>query len=83
MPHSLIKRLTPDAVDWQLGLVTVPRRHKGKGAKGRTLKLTDAGLAALEHFAALECWGQFSNRSMIKSFHRACKAAGVPNARCV
>jgi integrase len=77
LPHSLIKRLTPASVDWQLGTVTVPRRHKGRGVKSRTLKLTDAGLAALEHFAALECWGPFSNSSMIKSFHRACETANV------
>lgn len=81
LPHALIKRLTPESVDWQLGTVTVPRRNKGKGTKSRTLKLTDAGLAALRHFAELECWGQFSNSSMIKSFQRACVAAGVPKAR--
>jgi integrase len=81
LPHSLIKRLTPEAIDWRLGTVTVPRRHKGRGVKARTLKLTDAGLAALARFADLECRGPFSNSSMIKSFHRACKAAGVPLAR--
>ena len=81
LPHSLVKQLTPGCVDWQLGLVTVPRRHKGRGVKARTLKLTDAGLAALQHFSVLECWGPFSNSSMIKSFHRACVAAGYPKAR--
>jgi len=48
------------------------------GAESRTLKLPDAGLAALQHFAELECWGPFFNSSMIKSFHRACVAAGLP-----
>ena len=48
------------------------------GAKSRTLKLTDAGLAALQHFAELECWGPIFSSSMIKSFHRACVAAGLP-----
>lgn len=81
LPQSLLKRLTADMVDWRAGTVTVPRRRKGKGAHGRTLKLTDAGLAALEHFAALDAWGPFSNSSMIKSFHRACDAAGVPRCR--
>jgi integrase len=77
LPHALIKKLTPEAIDWRLGTVTVPRRHKGRGVKSRTLKLTDAGLAALRHFADLDCWGPFSNSSMIKSFQRACKAANV------
>lgn len=77
LPHSLIKRLTPDSVDWRAGVITVPRRHKGKGVKSRTMQLTAAGLDALERFAELECWGSFSNSSMIKSFHRACKAAHV------
>jgi integrase len=81
LPHSLLKRLTPDYVDWRLGTITVPRRHKGKGVKTRILKLTDAGLAALRHFAELDCWGPFSNSSMIKSFQRACVAAKVPKVR--
>jgi len=54
LPHALVKRLTPASVAWQVGVVTVPRRNKGKGAKSRPLKLTDAGLAALRHFAELE-----------------------------
>ena len=32
-------------------------------------------------FADLECWGAFSNSSMIKSFHRACSTAGFAKAR--
>jgi hypothetical protein len=40
LPHSLVKRLTPDSVDWQVGTINVPRRHKGHGVKSRTLKLT-------------------------------------------
>jgi integrase len=68
-------------VHWQLGTVTVPRRHNGKGVKTRTLKLTDAGLAALQHVVDLECWGPFSNSSMLKSWHGACTAAGVPLSR--
>jgi integrase len=81
LPHSLLKQLTPEAVHWSLGTLTVPRRHKGRGVKARTLKLTDAGLQALRYVADLECWGSFSNSSMIKSFHRACIAAGVPKVR--
>ncbi len=81
LPHALLKRLTPDCIDWRAGTVTVPRRHKGKGAKSRRLPLTARGLAALRRFADLECWGPFSNSSMIKSFHRACDTAKVPRVR--
>jgi integrase len=43
----------------------------------RTLPLSDAGVTALEQFEALDCWGRFSNSSMLKSFHRACVVAKV------
>jgi integrase len=77
LPHALLKALTRDMVDWQQGLLSVPARHKGGGVKRRTLPLTADGLAALRRFDALECWGTFSNSSMLKSFRRACKAANV------
>src|SRR4029453_2691001 len=77
LPHSLIKRLTPAMVDWQGKALNVPARRKGAGVARRTVPLSEAGLAALEQFDALDCWGRFSNSSMLKSFHRACVAAGV------
>ncbi len=77
LPHSLLKRLTHESVNWQARTFTVPRRHKGKGVKTRTLPLTDRGVQALERFADLECWGNFSNSSMLKSWHRACEAVNV------
>jgi hypothetical protein len=46
-------------------------------------QLTEAGLAALHHFAELECWGSFSNSSMIKNFRPACKAAAQARGRGV
>lgn len=81
LPHSLLKRLVPADVDCERRFVTVPARKKGKGVGSRVLPLTDAGAQAFERFAELDCWGRFSNSSMIKSFHRACKSAGVRNAR--
>jgi integrase len=77
LPHSLLKRLSRDMIDWQGKTVTVPARRKGKGVARRTLPLSDAGITALEHFDALDCWGTFSNSSMLKSFRRACIAANV------
>jgi integrase len=77
LPHGLLKALRPTMVDWQGKAVTVPARRKGAGVARRTLPLSDAGVAALRHFDALDCWGTFSNSSMLKSFRRACKAADV------
>jgi integrase len=77
LPHALVKKLTPEAIDWRAKTVAVPARKKGKGAAGRILPLTAEGLKALRQFADLECWGTFSNSSMIKSFRRACSAAKV------
>lgn len=59
----------------------VSARSKGTGASGRVLPLTEAGAKAFQRFSDLECWGAFSNSSMMKSFHRACKTAGVREAR--
>src|SRR5688500_2118765 len=81
LPHSLVKRLAPADVDLDARTVTVPARRKGRGVASRVLPLTDAGVDAFERFAELDCWGPFSNSSMIKSFHRACDAAGVRRAR--
>jgi integrase len=81
LPHALIKQLTPESINWRAKTVTVPKRRKGRGVDARTLPLTAAGLEALKQFAALECWGKFSNSSMLKSWNRACLAAKVPVSR--
>ena len=60
LPHALIKKLTPEAIDWRAKTVTVPARKKGKGAAGRILPLTAEGLNALRQFAERERWGTFS-----------------------
>lgn len=80
LPHALVKQLTPDSINWRARTVTVAKRRKGKGVEGRTLPLTAAGLEALRRFAELQCWGPFSNSSMLKSWTRACTAAKVKPA---
>jgi hypothetical protein len=40
-----------------------------------------AGFEALRTFADLECWGKFSNSSILKSWKRACLAAKAPETR--
>jgi integrase len=81
LPHSLLKRLRPEDVDWQGQTIFVPARRKGRGVARRALPLTDAGLRALERFHELECWGAFSNSSLWKSFSRACKALKLTGVR--
>jgi integrase len=77
LPQALLKALRPEMIDWRGKAVTVPARRKGAGVARRTLPLTADGVTALEQFEALECWGSFSNSSMLKSFHRACVVAKV------
>ena len=81
LPHSLLKRLRPEDVDWRAKTITVPGRRKGRGSGRRVLPLTDAGLKALRTFDALECWGPFSNSSLYKSFQRACTALKLTGIR--
>jgi integrase len=77
LTHSQIKRLKPSDIDWQQGALYAPERHKGQGVKRRRLPLSPGGLAALQRFAALDCWGEFSNSSLWKSFRRACVGVGL------
>jgi integrase len=80
LPHSLLKRLTPDMVDWTGKALHVPARRKGAGVAARRLPLSEDAITALRRFDALDCWGPFSNSSMLQSFRRACKAANVKPA---
>lgn len=77
LPHSTLKRLTRDMVDWEGKTLHVPARRKGKGVASRRLPLSETAIEALQRFDALDCWGTFSNSSMLKSFHRAWKAADL------
>jgi integrase len=81
LPQSLIKRLRPADIDWQAGTLYAPARRKGKGTRRKVLPLTADGLLALRRFAALECWGGFSNSSLWKTFQRACAAVGLTGIR--
>ena len=39
------------------------------------------GLAAFQQFAALDCWGSFSNSSLRQTFLRACQKVGLTGVR--
>lgn len=81
MPHASLMRLTPDAVDLPGREVRMPARKKGRGAGGRRLRLSEAGVAAFRELIQWEAWGAFSSSSMRAAWHRACRRAGVPPFR--
>lgn len=67
-PHAIVMRIRPEDVDARQRRVYIRRRKKGKGMKGRWLPLLPPAWHALEQFIALDCWGEFSQPSMRKSF---------------
>lgn len=78
LPPATIKRLTKDDVDLKGRSFWLPARHKGKGARGRRLPLSERGVQAFALFAKLEAWGDYSNSSVHASFRRACNKLGIP-----
>lgn len=84
LPQSLIAKLRPGDLRLAAREVIVRPRRKGAGVGGRTLPLSDAGVAALQEFAAMDAFGTFQNRQVIDTFRAGAKAAGVtlaPDAR--
>lgn len=78
IPHKQIGELKPEDWDKARRVLYVRRRHKGRGAPGRLLPLSDAGTAALEEFDRAEAWGSFSPSAMYKRVKEACIALGLP-----
>lgn len=85
LSHSQIKRLTASDVDLEAGTVRVIARVKGRKAQRahqqplpQLLPLSSQhAVDAFARFADLNCWGEFSNSSMWKSFGRACRRIGL------
>ena len=78
---ATIMRLRPKDVRRDAGAVFVAGRRKGKGARGQTIPLTSAGLAALRRFDEIGCWGPFSTSAVWKSFQTACRKVGLSGLR--
>jgi integrase len=85
LSHSQIKALTPSDVDLEAGTVRVIARRKGRKVQRahqqplpELLPLSsEHAVDAFRRFAELNCWGEFSNSSMWKSFRRACNRIGL------
>lgn len=85
LSHSQLKNLKPGDVDLDAGTILVLARKKGRKAQRahqqplpEVLPLTsDHAIDAMRRFIELNCWGNFSNSSMWKSFRRACNRLGL------
>lgn len=97
LPHATLKQLTRTSLtlfeldaDGQEtgGTILVPPRRKGRKWQRAAdkplpelLPLVPPAAAAFREFDRLDCWGQFSNSSMWKSFQRAAKGLGLVGLR--
>lgn len=79
--NKMLASLTPADVDLERGLVRLPPRNKGRGVPGAVVPLLPQAVEALKTFAALQCWGAFSRRSLLYSWQRALKRLNLPPAR--
>lgn len=77
LPPALIAKLQPSDLRLDDAEVTVKPRRKGAGSDGRTLPLSDAGVAALREFADLGAFGSFQGRQLVDTFRAGAVAAGV------
>jgi len=71
LPHKLVKQITADGIDWEKGRVLAAKRRKGTGVEARWLPIAPEALRALEDFVEYDCFGSFSNSSMLKTWRRA------------
>lgn len=78
IPHATLMRLRPDDVSLSERWVRLPGRKKGRGAPGRVVPLSAAGVQAFEHFAAAQAWGRFSTSSMRACWLRTLARLGLP-----
>jgi integrase len=76
MSHGEVKRLRPEHVQLEAGVVVALGRRKGQGTAARAIPLTRFSRRAFRRFARLEAWGWFSNSSMHSRFRDACERAG-------
>lgn len=77
LPQSLIARLEPKDLHLDQARVWVKPRRKGKGAPGRMLPLSPAGVTALKEFQRLNAFGTFQNKQLARTFNHGATLAGV------
>lgn len=83
IPPAQQKRIKLEDIDLENRSVYVRGRAKGRGTKGRRVRLSPDGAAAFKLFVRMDAFGPFSHSTMWKLFRRACnrvdpvKLAGV------
>lgn len=77
LPQKQIAQIQPADLRLTDRVVIVRPRRKGAGAGGRALPLSDAGVAALTEFAALNAFGTFQNSQLVRTFKLGAQRAGV------
>jgi integrase len=88
LAHAQLKALAPSDVDLEAGTLRLVARQKGRKLRRahdrpvpQLLPLLPQAVKAFETFAALKCWGPFSNSSMWKAFQRACQQLDIQGLR--
>lgn len=71
IPHAQIAKIQPAHFDADARTLYVTQRRKGKGAKGRTLRLTRRGVAAVKALLARQANAPFSRHAMATMFRAA------------
>ena len=81
LPPGMLASLTPDAIDFLRGTVTVPPRQKGAGVEGRVLPLSDAAKAAFRLWIESGGYRPVTTDAISRGFHEAAVAAGYRGVR--
>ena len=77
MAHAEVKRLQPEHIHWDAGVVVALARRKGKGAAARTIPITSHARLALQAFERSQAWGDFlCGLDAHARFRDACDRAG-------
>lgn len=74
-------QLTPDDLDLERGLITLPARTKGKGADALVSPLLPEAVEAFKAFVAHKLFGKFSVGVLRIALQRAAKRVGVTDIR--
>jgi integrase len=81
IPPASLKQITLEMVDWDAPAVWVPKRRKGKGAAGRWLPLSKAGVKAFKLLKREDAFGPHSWDNVRRAFRSACRRLDVTGLR--
>lgn len=75
IPPATLARMDASMVDWEHKTVWVPGRKKGKGTTGRTIPVSEDGLAALRYVQREDAWkgGERGHGNGLRTFRAACR----------